>query len=212
MPMKIYDITVPISDPMPVWPGDPGVELSQVSQIEAGEDSNVSRLSMGVHTGTHVDAPLHFLPNGFSLDEVPIDYFIGQVQVVDLSEASIITAQDLLQVDLEIGISRILFKTHNSTFWARGERCFQEDFVALSPDAAHFLVDRGYRLVGIDYLSIAPYRESRPTHEILLGANIIILEGINLTSVPPGIFTLYCLPLKLEKVEGAPVRAILTRE
>lgn len=210
--MKIYDISVPVYNGMPVWPGDEGVEIERVSQIEAGANANVSHLSLGAHTGTHVDAPYHFVPSGITLDQVPLDYFVGPALVVEVTGQPLITAEHLKAANLPAGVQRVLFKTDNSQIWARPRQEFEPAFVALSPDAAQFLVDLGVILVGIDYLSVAPFRQSRPTHLALLSAGVAILEGIDLRTVEAGWYTLYCLPLKLVGVDGAPARAILVGE
>jgi arylformamidase len=210
--MKIYDITIPVHPDMPVWPGDSGVSIERVRKIEAGDNANVSHLSLGAHTGTHVDAPCHFIPGGITLDQVPLDRFIGEAEVVEIPNVDRISAADLEKAELKTDAKRVLFKTRNSQIWARGENRFQEDFTALNPDAAQYLVDRGVAFVGIDYLSIAPFKESRPTHEILLSAGVVILEGVDLSEVPAGRYTLFCLPLKLDGVDGAPARAILVGE
>jgi arylformamidase len=207
--MKIYDITIPINPCMPVWPGDSGVKIKQIRKIEEGANANVSHLSLGAHTGTHVDAPYHFIQGGATLDQVTLESFIGEVEVLVIPDANLITAAVLDQVIIPPDTRRLLFKTRNSQIWARGENRFQEDFVALSPDAAQSLVDRGIQLVGIDYLSIAPFKDSNPTHKVLLGAGIAVLEGLNLADVPAGRYILYCLPLRIIGVDGAPARAIL---
>ncbi len=207
--MKTYDITVPISSALPVWPGDPAVSVERVAKIEAGANANVSQLAMSAHTGTHVDAPYHFLAEGDSLEKVPLSLMMGRAYVLDLPDVDLITAEVLENADLPPRTRRILFKTRNSDFWARGEKEFQTDFVALSDDGAQYLVERGVKLVGIDYLSIAPFKNSRPTHEILLKAGVLILEGLNLSGVSQGRYTLYCLPLNLQGVDGAPARAVL---
>ena len=210
--MKIYDITVPISPEMPVWPGDPAVQIELVSKIEVGDNANVSHLSLSAHTGTHVDAPFHFLQEGVSLDQVPLDLFVGPAYVVEILGVDLITARELANVGIPQDIERLLIKTRNSELWVNGETEFKTEFVALSPDAAQFLVDHNIKLVGIDYLSIAPFKQSRPTHQILLGNEVVILEGVDLSAVPSGNYMLYCLPLKLVGVDGAPARAILVRE
>ena len=209
--MEVFDITVPIHKDMPVWPGDSGVEIKQVTKIEEGANANVSHLAFGVHTGTHIDAPCHFIPDGVTLDKVPLDRFIGAVEVLEIPEVDLITAADLKN-KITPQTTRIIFKTKNSSLWAKMDHPFFEDFTALSPDGAQYLVDLGVKFVGIDYLSIAPFEESRPTHEILLGAEVVILEGVDLSAIAPGYYTLYCLPLKLEGVDGAPARTILVRE
>ncbi len=207
--MKYYDISIPITPNLPVWPGDPSVKLTPASQIAAGDTANVTHLAMSAHTGTHVDAPYHFLEGGVTLEKVPLETMIGPAYVLYLPEVERITAADLEAAAIPEGTTRLLFKTRNSEIW-RCETAFQTEFVALTPDAAQFLVDREVQLVGIDYLSIAPFDEGRPTHEILLGAGMLIIEGLDLSTVPPGNYTLYCLPLNLQGVDGAPARVILT--
>ena len=207
--MEIFDISVPLHTKMPVWPGEPRVDIKQTSAIAEGDDANVSHLSFGAHTGTHVDAPLHFISDGVSLDKISLDHFVGDAVVVEVLNVDIITEKDIkIAVDLNFD-SRVIFKTRNSQIWAQGENDFQEDFVALSPDAAEYLVKMESKLVGIDYLSIAPYTDSNPTHEVLLRAGIPILEGLNLSKISPGKYSLFCLPLKIIGVDGAPARAIL---
>ena len=210
--MEIFDITIPVHKGMPVWPGDSGVEIERVSKIEMGANANVSHLSLGAHTGTHVDAPFHFVPTGVTLDHIPLDRFVGPAWVVEINGVDLVTAERLEAATIPVDVARVLFKTDNSRIWARADDEFEEGFTALSPDAAQFLVDRGILLVGIDYLSIAPFGDSRPTHQILLGAGVAILEGIDLREVDPGAYNLYCLPLKLVGVDGAPARAVLLRE
>ncbi len=207
--MKTYDISIPITPDIPVWPGDPAVNMRRVSKIEDGDNANVTHVSLSAHTGTHVDAPFHFLPDGDTLESVPLKTMIGRAYVLHLPDVDLITADILKQAEIPQRTRRLLLKTRNSDIWARGEKDFQTDFVALSPDGAQYLVGRGVQLVGIDYLSVAPYKDSRPTHEILLKSGVFILEGINLTDVVQGRYTLYCLPLNLQGVDGAPARAIL---
>lgn len=207
--MRIYDISLTISPTMPTWPSDPSVVLERVSKIEDGNHANVSRLSMSAHTGTHVDAPYHFLPRGKTIEHLRMTDLTGRVYVLNLPDAKLITAQVLEQAEIPPRTRRILFKTRNSEYWAKPDLDFQTDFVAISADGAEYLVKRGIKLIGIDYLSIAPFGDSVPTHETLLRAGIIILEGLNLSEVTQGRYTLYCLPLKLAGADGAPARAIL---
>jgi len=207
--MRTYDISIPITTDMPVWPGDPAVLMQRVIKIEEGDNANVTHVSLSAHTGTHVDAPFHFLSDGNTLEKVPLNLMMGRVYVLHLPDVDLITADVLKVSGIPPRTRRVLFRTRNSEIWARGERNFQTDFVALSPDGAQYLVQRGVKLVGIDYLSIAPYQQSRPTHEILLKAGVLILEGINLIEIVQGRYTLYCLPLNLQGVDGAPARAIL---
>jgi len=208
--MRIHDISLPISSFLPVWPGDPAIVLEQISSIESGAEYNLTKLNSSVHIGTHVDAPLHFLSDGRSVDQLPLDVLMGLCYVVQLPDGvDAITAEVLDGIPLAEGTTRILFGTRNSHGWASGETEFQPDFVAITEDGAEWLVARGVQLVGVDYLSVAPYEDTVPTHRVLLQANIIVVEGLNLSQVPRGFYDLYCLPLKLVGVEGAPARAIL---
>lgn len=207
--MRIYDISVAITPDLPVWPGDPRVVMEQVSKIEDGGDANVTHVAMSAHTGTHVDAPYHFLVGGQTLEQIPIKAFIGRAYVLHLPDVELITAEILRASEIPPRTRRVLFKTRNSEYWASGVTEFQTDFVGLSEDAAEYLVGRGVKLVGVDYLSVAPYTAPRPTHLAFLQAGVIILEGLNLTEVSQGRYTLYCLPIKLMGVDGAPARAIL---
>jgi len=210
--MKIYDVTLPISPGMPVWPGDPAVVLEKVSSMDAGAHDNVSRLACGVHTGTHVDAPHHFLNDHRTVESLALDILVGPAQVVQLpDEVKLVNADVLEKVALTAGTERLLLKTSNSHLWERGENTFFKDFVGISEDGADWLVRYGIKLVGIDYLSVAPYHQSIPTHRALLTAGIIIVEGMDLSAIPPGSYTLYCLPLKLVGSDGAPARVILTK-
>jgi len=207
--MHTYDITLALSADLPLWPGDSAFTLEQVEKIENGEGANVSRVSMSVHMGTHVDAPDHFLGNGKTVETLPLNYLIGRAYVLSLPEVDLITASVLEKADLPPRTRRILFKTRNSEAWVNREQRFRTNFVALSPDAAEYLINRGVKLVGVDYLSVAPYNNSRPTHEIFLKAGVVVVEGLDLSAVSQGRYTLYCLPLKLVGSDGAPARAIL---
>ncbi len=211
--MKIYDITLLTTPDLPVWPGDPRVELERVTKIEDGANANVSRIAMSAHTGTHVDAPYHFLGDSpVTVEKLPLNVLTGSAQVVYVPEdVSLITRQILFSLPLITNSKRLLFHTRNSRFWAEKTPGFQKSFVGLSLDAAEMLVEMGVQLIGVDYLSVAPYKNSRPTHEALLKAGIIILEGIDLSQVPEGEYELYCLPLKLGGADGAPTRAILIK-
>lgn len=208
--MKIHDISLGISPDMPVWPGNPPVELERVNKIEEGANSNVSRLALGVHTGTHVDAPVHFVPGTTGVDTLPLNVLIGRALVVYMPRATRITADDLDHSLIPPSTRRLLIKTRNSGYWAKADQAFHTDFVAIDPSGAEWLVDRRVELVGVDYLSVAPWKESRPTHEILLKAGVVVVEGLNLSKIKPGRYELTCLPLKLIGADGAPARAILT--
>lgn len=207
--MRTYDITLTITPHSIVWPGDPPVNIKRTSSIAAGDNANVSELTMSCHTGTHVDAPDHFLNNGITVEDLSLDLLVGRAYVLHLPNVNLITASVLMDADIPPRTRRLLFKTRNSEYWANGSKEFQTDFVGLSVDAAELLVDRNVRLVGIDYLSIAPYKMGVPVHTILLSAGVVVIEGLDLSKVSQGRYTLHCLPLKLGGVEGAPTRAIL---
>ncbi len=205
--MAIFDISIGIDESLPLWPGDPELRLQWAANIEQGDLVNLTELSMSIHTGTHIDAPLHFLPKGKPIDSLSLNVFVGEAQVVAIpSDVNLITV-DILQDVCEINAARILFKTKNSQLWETSK--FQQDYVALEASAAQWLVDQGVQLVGIDYLSIAPFKDPAPTHEILLSNDVVIVESLDLRSVEPGLYTLICLPLKLVGREAAPARAIL---
>lgn len=211
--MKIFDITIPIREGMPVWPNNPEVVLHRIEKIEEGANSNVSYLGMAVHSGTHVDAPFHFLQSGKTVEQLLLEILIGKVLVIELDESiNEITKEVVESLQLEQGTERLIFKTRNSHYWAEQRPDFQTDFVGIDAVASQVLVDKGVRLVGIDYLSISPYKRSRPTHEVMLGAEMVIIEGLDLTGIQPGYYKLICLPLKLENTDGAPARVILIQE
>jgi arylformamidase len=208
--MKFYDISLPIHPGLPVWPGDPSIVVTREASISEGSDANVSSIACGVHVGTHVDAPLHFIEGGDAVDRLDLNTLIGRVHVLDCRGVKTITADLLESRAITKRARRLIFKTDNSQLWQEQPRDFFEDFVAVQADAAEWLVARGVRLVGIDYLSIAPYHAGVPTHKILLGAGIVVIEGLNLHGVPPGRYNLICLPLHLKGSDGAPARVILT--
>lgn len=207
--MRTYDISLTISSSLPVWPGDPKVLLERVGKIEEGSNANVSRITMGVHTGTHIDAPFHFLQDGKTVEHMQINMLTGRAYVLYLPDVDVITGSVLETAQIPPRMRRVLFKTRNSDLWSHHVSDFQTDFVGLSADGAEYLVNRGVKLVGVDYLSVAPYKKSRPTHEILMKAGVVIVEGLDLSAVPQGRYTLFCLPLKLAGSDGAPARAIL---
>jgi len=207
--MRIYDVTLTITPDMIVWPGDPQVDMKRLSSIDLGDNANVTQISMSCHTGTHVDAPDHFMNNGKTVEGLTLDLLLGRAYVLHLPDVNLITASVLMDADIPPRTRRLLFKTRNSDYWASGNKEFQTDFVGLSVDAAEWLVDRNVRLVGIDYLSIAPFKLGKPVHSILLDAGVVVIEGLDLSKVSQGRYTLTCLPLKLGGAEGAPTRAIL---
>jgi arylformamidase len=208
MPKGWIDISVPVGSGMVHWPNDPEVEIKRLLSIEHGDVCNVSHLSMSVHTGTHMDAPLHFIAGGKSIDQIPLDATIGPARVIEISDKQSIKADDVRRAKPKSG-ERILFKTRNSSRpWET--RPFDEDFVYISQEAARLLAESKVRLVGVDYLSVGGYKKDGvETHLALLGAGIWVIEGLNLRKVKPGVYELICLPLKLAGSDGAPARALL---
>lgn len=208
--MKTYDISLSISPDLVVWPDDPAIELGRRSKIEDGSVANNTHLQMSVHSGTHIDAPYHFLESGKTVEDISLDLMIGRVYVLHVPDIKIITKEILEKSPIPPRTKRILFKTDNSKIWESGISAeFKEDYVSLDVEAAKYMIQRGVKLVGIDYLSISSFTDPVPTHKELLGAGIVILEGINLSAVSQGRYTLYCLPLKISGSDGAPARAIL---
>lgn len=211
--MRIFDITLTLSPELPVWPGDPPLILERIARIESGDEVNLTRLSMSVHSGTHIDAPFHFLGgNSLTVEKISLDDLTGRAYVLQIANSVVLVTREILsQANIPARTRRLLLKTANSIRWENGTQHFYPGFCALSPEAAAYLVERGIRLVGVDYLSVAPFEGGAPTHQILLKAGVVVVEGLNLSKVPPGRYTLYCLPLKLLGADGAPARAILIR-
>ena len=210
--MHIYDISVAISAETPVYPGDPGVEVISHASMARGAAANVSLLRLGAHTGTHVDAPAHFIRGAQTVSELPLDALVGRARVVEVPAD--VTAIDEAHVEALVpeSVERVLFKTRNSAFWADGDGAFREDFTYVTPDAARALAARGLRLVGIDYLSVEKFKSDNfDAHVALLSRGVVIVEGLNLSKVPAGEYELACLPLKIAggDGDGAPARAVL---
>lgn len=213
--MRIYDVTVPISELMPVWPGRPRVKIEQVSSLAQGDRSNLTQISLGCHTGTHVDAPHHFVEGGITIDKVPPDLLMGPAFVaeVDRLEGNTIEVYDLASLHFPRDSMRLLLKTSNSYFWEDRLSEFERDYVHLAPKTAKWLVKRGIRLLGVDYLSVDAFgTKDYRAHHTLLGAGVVIVEGLNLSRVPGGRCQLMCLPLKIEGGDGAPARVLVVRE
>jgi len=208
--MKIFDVTVAISEKMPIYAGDPPALVESAKQLSAGESSNVSRLAFGAHTGTHVDAPNHFIDGSRRVDQLDLNKLIGQCRVVRVpDEVQTIGPEHIGDIE---GIERVLFKTKNSAYWNESE--FHSDFAHLSPAAADALVAGGVKLVGIDYLSIERFHSGdHAVHKAFLSKEIVILEGLDLRAVEPGDYELICLPLKYigGEGDGAPARAVLVQ-
>lgn len=210
--MRIFDVSVSISASMPIFPGDPGIEFEQWAALANGDPANVTMLHFGAHTGTHVDAPAHFIAGAQGVRAMDMDALIGRARVIEFADDVLaITSRLIRTIDLA-GVRRVLFKTRNSAFWEDAEKGFRKDFTYIEPDAAAELVEAGVQLVGIDYLSVEKFGSANfQTHTILLECGVVIIEGLDLREVGPGDYELICLPLKLADGtgDGAPARAIL---
>ena len=203
----IYDITIGIHDEMPVWPGDPEVRFTAVKRIAKGNVCNLTGISMSTHSGTHIDAPLHFLDGGDSVDKIPLGVLMGPCIVAETNAQGVIERKDLERLNFD-SRKRVLLKTANSLLWRRNE--FRKDFFSLGESAAVYLVEKGISLIGFDYLSVEGFHaKGHSVHKTLLGNGIIILEGLNLAGIKPGLYELICLPLKLLGSDGAPARVLL---
>jgi len=207
---KWIDVSVPLHSGMVHWPGDPEVSISRISSIDAGAHVNVSLLSMSSHTGTHVDAPLHFFKDGRSVDVMPLEGIIGPARVIQVRDPELITAAELRRHNIRRG-ERVLFKTRGA-----GERwkkdTFDEHYVYVPFETAQFLMERGVVAVGVDYLSVGGYHvDGAETHRTLLGAGIWVIEGLDLDRVKPGRYDMVCLPLRIQGGDGSPARVALRK-
>ena len=208
--MKIYDVTVPISKGMVVYPGDPAVRVERKSTINKdGAKFNASRYSFGSHTGTHIDPPFHLIENGTTVDNLPLELLIGRARVVEITSPRI-DESALEEFDFTTDV-RVLFKTRNSYLWDRNE--LVKDFVYITEGAARALVNEGIKVVGIDYLSVDRFESKElETHRTLLEANVLIVEGLDLREVEAGDYEMICLPLKIKDGDGAPARVLLRKQ
>ena len=210
--MKIYDVTVSISAETPIYKGDPGVEINSFKSMAAGSSANVSQIAFGVHTGTHVDAPNHFIDGAKRVHELDPQKLIGPCRVIEVPN-------DVVAIEPEhigdiSGVERVIFKTRNSAFWSEPELGFRTDFTYLTPPTAKLLVENGVVLVGIDYLSIEKSGSfGHPVHITFLEKEVVILEGVDLREVPAGDYELMCMPLKYDGAtgDGAPARTFLRK-
>jgi arylformamidase len=210
--VKIYDVTVPISDRVPIYEGDPPATIANVSSMKEGDSANVSSLCFGAHTGTHVDAPNHFIDGTRRVEDLELEKLMGRCRVVEMDDSVMaIGAEHLPALG---GVDRLLFKTRNSAFWNQPDTGFRTDFTYITPEAAAILADR-MKLVGIDYLSVEKFGSTDfEAHKILLAKEVVILEGLDLRGVPAGEYEIICLPLKYTggTGDGAPARTILLAE
>jgi arylformamidase len=198
-----------------VWPGDSQVRIERQASIAQGDAFNLSRLSLSCHTGTHVDAPFHFVQEGATVDSLPLDVLVGPAFVVEVGklEGRGIQVDDLASLHLPQDITRLLIKTSNSDLWEDRPSEFESNYIHLEPETADWLVRQGIRLIGVDYLSVDAFRVNKHrVHETLLRAGVVVIEGLNLSRVPAGCCHLLCLPLKIEGGDGAPARVLVTRD
>jgi arylformamidase len=210
--MQIYDVSVPLSLTTPIYPGDPGIEIKQCRSLDSGDAANVSLINLGLHSGTHVDAPAHFIQGGDKVDSLPLESLVGKAEVVEVPDHIRAIDERFVATNCSRGSQRILFKTRNSAFWNNSQDGFREDFTYIDPAAARRLAESGIKLVGIDYLSVEEFKsEHFGTHHALLSRKVVILEGLDLRAVPSGFYELVCLPLKIAggSGDGAPARVIL---
>jgi len=207
---RIWDVSVPVRHGGLVYPGNPPISITAVQSIAQGDTANVSRIDLGSHTGTHVDAPLHFMDGGAGVDELPLDVLVGPARLIAFGDEVMAVGEgELRRHDLN-GVTRLLIKTRNSAWLASGSAEFHPDFTHVAPDGADYLVSIGVRLVGVDYLSVEQFRSPHHrTHKTLLSNGVVIVEGLVLTEPPPGDYELYCLPMLLAGIDGAPARAVL---
>ena len=205
------DISIPIVSGMISWPGNPPVEVKRIRDQNNGDHATVSRLSMGAHTGTHMDSPLHFIADEAGMESLPLEATLGVCRVIEVEDEDAISRESLELHSIRRG-ERILLKTRNSKsrWW---EKPFDEHFVYISAEAAQYLASLGIMTIGVDYLSVGGFHhDGVATHRALLEAGIWIIEGLNLTKVEPGYYDLYCLPLKIDGGDGAPARAVLSHQ
>ena len=207
--MKLIDVTVPLDAALANYPGNTPFTLEPIKRMAQGDSSNVSSLHLSAHAGTHVDAPRHFFDDGSATEHLPLDLLCGRTRVVEVTTRRGITAEDLAALDLSEDV-RLLIKTSNSRLWGSPE--FHKDYVGLTGPAAKLLVDRGVKVLGVDYLSVEEFKKpGAPAHRALLGGGTVVIEGLNLRDVEPGIYEMFCLPLLIVGADGAPARVVLRK-
>jgi len=207
--MKLIDVSVPLDTSLASYPNNLPFSLEAVKRIARGDSSNVSALHMSAHAGTHVDSPRHFYDEGTGTEALPLEMLIGRARVIELRPRGGITAEDLAGVDLSEDL-RVLIKTPNSKLW--GDPEFHKDYAGVTESGAKYLVEHGIKVVGVDYLSVEVFKTpGAPAHHVLLAAGTIVIEGLNLRDVEPGVYEMLCLPLKVVGSDGAPARVVLRR-
>ncbi|HZE68032.1 MAG TPA: cyclase family protein [Pyrinomonadaceae bacterium] len=210
--MPLYDVSVPLCATTPTYPGDPGIEITNWLKLASGDPANVTFIKFGAHTGTHVDAPAHFIEGGNHVESLPLEVLIGEAIVFEVPDTAKVIDEDAAARACAAGATRVLFKTRNSEFWSKLGQGFRSDYTYIDVHAARLLVERGVRLVGIDYLSVEKFQsDDFATHHLLLSHGVVIVEGLDLREVPAGRYELFCLPLRIRdgSGDGAPARAVL---
>jgi arylformamidase len=210
--VKVHDVSLVLRPDMVTWPGEPGPKFMPLRRIAMGDTANVSLITFGNHTGTHVDPPIHFIDGANTVDNLPIDALVGPCHVVAFPDSGHVTGEWLDGAHVPAGTERLLFKTRNSERWADPTAAFTRDFTAIDASAARWCVERRVKLVGVDYLSIEPQgpeKKGYPVHNTLLRANVVIIEGLDLRGIAAGDYELVCAPIKLLGGDGAPARVFL---
>src|SRR4051812_33391216 len=207
--MKLIDVSVPLDARLPSYPNNTPFSLEAIKRLARGDSSNVSTLHMSAHTGTHVDAPRHFFDEGAGTEALSLELLVGRTRVIEVTSRAGIASEDLRGLDLADDI-RVLIKTQNSRLWGSPE--FHTDYVGVTESGARHLVEHGIKVVGVDYLSVEQFRTpGAPAHHVLLGGGTIVIEGLNLRDVDPGVYEMYCLPLRIVGSDGAPARVVLRK-
>jgi arylformamidase len=207
--MKLIDVSVPLDANLPTYPGNTPFAVEAIQRIAQGNHANLSSLHLSAHSGTHVDAPRHFFDAGAGVDALPLEILCGRTRVIEVTSRKAVEAEDLAASDLSEDV-RLLIKTHNSRLWGTAE--FQKEYVGVSESGAKYLVEHGIKVVGVDYLSVEPFKTpGAPTHHTLLGGGTIVIEGLNLRDVEPGVYDMLCLPLRVVGADGAPARVVLRK-
>ena len=208
-PMKLIDVSVPLDAQLPTYPHNTPFSVEPIKRLARGDSSNVSTLHMSAHTGTHVDAPRHFFDEGAGTEALPLELLVGRTRVIEIDSRTAVAAEELAAIDFSDDI-RVLIKTHNSRLWGSPE--FHTDYVGITESGAKHLVEHGIKVVGVDYLSVEQFRHpGAPAHHVLLGAGTIVIEGLDLRDVDPGVYEMFCLPLRVVGSDGAPARVVLRR-
>jgi arylformamidase len=202
------DITFPINSKLPKWPGSIGFKKTIHMEISK-HGNNLSSFEIDSHLGTHLDAPLHFVENGKSVDQLDLDKLIGEVFVLEVPGKKSISGNDLAAANIPNHCNKLILKTDNQFYWEKMEIEFQEDFCSINESGAAWLIENGFHFIGIDYLSIQRFNDGPETHQLLLNAEVVIVEALNLRQVRQGFYDIICLPLNLQGLEGSPVRALL---